>query len=207
MSPRTEESNQRIREEQRERILEAARTIFAHKGFTDTKMTDIAAAAGVSYGLAYHYFKDKEEIFTRLVEWALSGALGLMQRALEMPGTPWDRLHWFLSQSLQGVQEEPEAFMVVLQAFTNDMVPQETREIAWKQTEASEKAFKQLIVEGQAAGQVVAGNPDQLTTILAWCIQGMALNVGFLNHPPSSDSKYLSSGLPSADDILRLLKA
>jgi len=33
MSPRTEESNQRIREEQRERILEAARMIFAHKGF------------------------------------------------------------------------------------------------------------------------------------------------------------------------------
>jgi AcrR family transcriptional regulator len=207
MSPRTEESNQRIREEQRERILEAARMIFAHKGFTDTKMTDVAAAAGVSYGLAYHYFKDKEEIFTRLVEWALNGALGLMQQALEMPGTPWDRLHWFLSQSLQGVQEEPEAFMVVLQALTNDMVPQEAREIAWKQIEASEKAFKQLIIEGQAAGQVVAGNPDQLTTILAWCIQGMALNVGFLNHRPSSDSKYLSTGLPSADDILRIVKA
>jgi AcrR family transcriptional regulator len=207
MSPRTEESNQRIREEQRERILEAARMIFAHKGFTDTKMTDIAAAAGVSYGLAYHYFKDKEEIFTRLVEWALNGALGLTQQALEMPGTPWDRLHWFLSQSLQGVQEEPEAFMVVLQALTNDMVPQEAREIAWKQIEASEKAFKQLIIEGQAAGQVVAGNPDQLTTILAWCIQGMALNVGFLNHRPSSDSKYLSTGLPSADDILRIVKA
>jgi AcrR family transcriptional regulator len=207
MSPRTEESNQRIREEQRERILEAARMIFAHKGFTDTKMTDIAAAAGVSYGLAYHYFKDKEEIFTRLVEWALNGALGLMQQALEMPGTPWDRLHWFLSQSLQGVQEEPEAFMVVLQALTNDMVPQEAREIAWKQIEASEKAFKQLIIEGQAAGQVVAGNPDQLTTILAWCIQGMALNVGFLNHRPSSGSKYLSTGLPGADDILRILKA
>src|SRR3989442_6137476 len=207
MSPRTEESNQRIREEQRERILEAARMIFAHKGFTDTKMTDIAAAAGVSYGLAYHYFKDKEEIFTRLVEWALNGALGLMQQALEMPGTPWDRLHWFLSRSLQVVQEEPEAFMVLLQALTNDMVPQEAREIAWKQIEASQETFKQLIIEGQAAGQVVAKNPDQLTTILAWCIQGMALNVGFLNHHPSSGSKYLSTGLPSADDILRILKA
>ena len=53
MSPRTEETNARIREEQRERILEAAKAIFAHKGFSDTKMTDIAAAAGVSYGLGF----------------------------------------------------------------------------------------------------------------------------------------------------------
>ncbi len=33
MSPRSEETNLRIREEQRERILKAARMIFAHKGF------------------------------------------------------------------------------------------------------------------------------------------------------------------------------
>ena len=32
MSPRTEETNARIREEQKERILEAAKAIFAHKG-------------------------------------------------------------------------------------------------------------------------------------------------------------------------------
>ncbi len=89
MSPRTEETNARIREEQKERILEAAKAIFAHKGFSDTKMTDIAAAAGVSYGLAYHYFKDKEEIFTKLVEEALSSAIALMQYAREIPGTPW----------------------------------------------------------------------------------------------------------------------
>jgi AcrR family transcriptional regulator len=38
MSPRTEETNQHIREEQKERILEAAQKIFARKGFTDTKM-------------------------------------------------------------------------------------------------------------------------------------------------------------------------
>src|SRR5260370_13922919 len=44
MSPRTEEANQRIREEQKQRILAAATTLFAHRGFSDTKMTDIAAA-------------------------------------------------------------------------------------------------------------------------------------------------------------------
>ena len=67
MSPRTEEANQHIREEQRERILEAAKAIFAHKGFSETKMSEIAAAANVSYGLAYHYFA-----VTAQVRWGLA---------------------------------------------------------------------------------------------------------------------------------------
>jgi AcrR family transcriptional regulator len=207
MSPRTEETNQRIREEQREHILKAARTVFAHKGFTDTKMTDIATAAGVSYGLAYHYFKDKEEIFTKLVESALNSSLALMQRAREQPGTPWERLQWLTSQMLQGAQRQPEAFMVVMQAFANDTVPQEARELAWRSSEVSLEMIKQLIVEGQAAGQVVAGDPDHLASVFGWCIQGMALGMGFLNHQPSEVSKFPATSLPSADDILRILKA
>ena len=75
MSPRTEEANQHIREEQRERILEAAKAIFAHKGFSETKMSEIAAAANVSYGLAYHYFANKEAIFSTLLQYALQGAI------------------------------------------------------------------------------------------------------------------------------------
>jgi AcrR family transcriptional regulator len=207
MSPRTEETNLRIREEQRERILKAARTVFAHKGFTDTKMTDIATAAGVSYGLVYHYFKDKEEIFTRLVEWALNSSLVLMQQAREQPGTPWERLRWLTSQILQGAQRQPEAFMVVMQAFANDTVPQEARELAWRSGEASLGMIKQLIVEGQAAGQVVAGDPDHLTSVFGWCIQGMALGMGFLNHQISEVSRFPATSIPSADDILRILKA
>lgn len=86
--PRTEETNQRIRDEQKRRIMDAARTLFAHKGFSDTKMTDIAAAAGVSYGLAYHYFASKEELFIRLVEKALQGAGGLQEHSLRSGQNP-----------------------------------------------------------------------------------------------------------------------
>jgi|SRR5258706_5252726 AcrR family transcriptional regulator len=199
MSPRTEETNQHIREEQREHILKAARAVFARKGFTDTKMTDIATAAKVSYGLAYHYFANKEEIFTKLVESALKSSLELMQRARQQPGTAWDRLHWLSTEIIQGAQRRPEAFMVVLQALTNDTVPQEAREIAWQESQVSQDTLKQLIQEGQAAGQVVAGDPDQLVVAFSWCLTGLALDQSFLNHP--------TPALPSADHILRILKA
>jgi hypothetical protein len=52
MSSGTKRNNARIREEQTEHILEAARLLFAHRGYSDTTMTEIAAAAGVRYGIA-----------------------------------------------------------------------------------------------------------------------------------------------------------
>jgi AcrR family transcriptional regulator len=65
--PRTPEANQRIREAQRAKILESARSVFARKGM-ETTITDIAAEAQISLGLAYRYFADKEAIFSELVK-------------------------------------------------------------------------------------------------------------------------------------------
>src|SRR3954452_22778924 len=49
-------------EETRERILDAALSLFRQKGFDETTMRDIAAAAGVATGAAYYYFRSKEEL-------------------------------------------------------------------------------------------------------------------------------------------------
>src|SRR6266851_6336558 len=49
-------------EETRERIVDAALTLFRDKGFDETTMRDIAAAAGVATGAAYYYFRSKEEL-------------------------------------------------------------------------------------------------------------------------------------------------
>ena len=46
----------------RERILDSAVRLFAERGFERTTMRDIAAEAGCSLGLAYHYFASKEAI-------------------------------------------------------------------------------------------------------------------------------------------------
>ena len=63
MTPRTPEQSQRIREARREQILDAALGIFAEKGLHDTKVSEIAARAGVSQGTVYWYFDSKKELF------------------------------------------------------------------------------------------------------------------------------------------------
>jgi AcrR family transcriptional regulator len=44
------------------RILDAALRLFRERGFDETTMRDIAAAAGVATGAAYYYFRSKEEL-------------------------------------------------------------------------------------------------------------------------------------------------
>src|SRR5215468_10032538 len=68
--PRTEADNERVRDEQRARILDGARAVFARRGMAAT-MAEVAAAAGVSQGLAYRYFASKDELFRALVAEAM----------------------------------------------------------------------------------------------------------------------------------------
>jgi len=55
-----------------EAILRAAITVFAEKGYFNSKVADIASEAGVADGTVYLYFKSKEEIlhsiFNRAME-------------------------------------------------------------------------------------------------------------------------------------------
>ncbi|MFN8446402.1 MAG: TetR/AcrR family transcriptional regulator [Caldilineaceae bacterium] len=49
-------------------ILNAARTIFKQKGFSDARISDIASEAGVAVGTIYLYFKTKEALAIGLAE-------------------------------------------------------------------------------------------------------------------------------------------
>jgi AcrR family transcriptional regulator len=58
---------QRRAQETRELLLDAARRVFAAKGFGEATIDDVAVAAGASKGAVYHHFATKEELFKHLV--------------------------------------------------------------------------------------------------------------------------------------------
>lgn len=60
--PRTAEQNEQVREQTRQKIMESAFELFASQGYHQASMAGIAAAAGISKGLIYHYFESKTEL-------------------------------------------------------------------------------------------------------------------------------------------------
>ena len=56
-------------------IARAALDLFVTRGFAATKLEDVAKAAGVSKGLPYLYFKNKEELFKAVIAEAIGEPL------------------------------------------------------------------------------------------------------------------------------------
>jgi AcrR family transcriptional regulator len=52
----------------RSRLLEAAESVFAEKGYDGAKISDIAEEAGCSVGAVYFRFKDKNALFSAIAE-------------------------------------------------------------------------------------------------------------------------------------------
>ncbi len=74
---------QRRKEDRPQEITEAAFAAFAEKGFTATKVEDVARRAGVSKGLLYLYFKTKEELFKAVIRNVVTPRVDELTRNLD----------------------------------------------------------------------------------------------------------------------------
>jgi AcrR family transcriptional regulator len=198
--PRTTEANQRIREAQRAKILESARSVFARKGMEAT-ITDIATEAQISIGLAYRYFADKEAIFSELVKQTIPADSLSFQRLLKMPGTPGKRLAVLISSivAVRGHREPLEAHQLLNHALQAGAMRDDVRELLGRRYQMLLDTMRQLIVEGQATGEVVQGDPDQLVAVVSACLDG-------LTRWALRDPEQFRTYVPDAEIILRLFK-
>lgn len=71
--------------DRRAQILEAAIVCFAKRGFHQTSMHDISAEAGVSVGLIYRYFANKEAVISAMADRHKKEICDLLERARHAP--------------------------------------------------------------------------------------------------------------------------
>jgi AcrR family transcriptional regulator len=74
----------------REAIEQAARKLFAERGFHGTTLADITSAAGKSPAVFYRYFADKEDLLAALAESFLHDIVAPPGVSLHLPDSPDD---------------------------------------------------------------------------------------------------------------------
>jgi TetR/AcrR family fatty acid metabolism transcriptional regulator len=78
--------------DKREAILRAATRVFAHNGYFNSKVADIAREAGVADGTVYLYFKSKEDILHSIFDRSVDDALAAARKQIELISDPRDKL-------------------------------------------------------------------------------------------------------------------
>src|SRR5881398_821309 len=81
-------------ERNRQRILQAAREVFAERGLGVT-LDEIARWAGVGVGTVYRRFADKESLIDALFEDGIGEVVALAEDALDYEDSWAGFVHWF----------------------------------------------------------------------------------------------------------------
>lgn len=105
---------ERERRERRVSILDAAREVFAEKGFDQATMGDIAAAAELSKGTLYLYFKSKDALFIALVTRMMTVIIDDFERLAHGPESGLMALRSMLGLYAANMLEHPQLFRIMI---------------------------------------------------------------------------------------------
>ena len=78
--------------DKREAILRSAIKVFAQKGYFNSKVADLAKAAGIADGTVYLYFKSKDEILHSIFDRAMEAFIAEGKREIAAIKEPAGRL-------------------------------------------------------------------------------------------------------------------
>ncbi len=91
------------RERTRSAIVEAATAQFTERGFTQTTIADILAAAGVSRGALYHHFTTKEDLFAAVYAQVSADAIARAGRTGQAARSKGARLDALIGSCLRWI--------------------------------------------------------------------------------------------------------
>lgn len=92
----------------REKLIDVARQLFAHKGIENTTMNDIAAAADKGRRTIYTYFKNKREIYNAVIEQESELLIKQLREVMDMPLSPVEKLAKFIEIRIEIIENSTD---------------------------------------------------------------------------------------------------
>lgn len=106
-----------LKENVKEKIYKVATEEFYKKGFLKAKMQDIAKKAGISTGLTYSYYNNKEDLFASIVEPTYKEIIQSMENEERRGSETGDPGNLFEQESafiLQLLRQKREIFLILI---------------------------------------------------------------------------------------------
>lgn len=128
-------------------ILEAARKVFARKGFEEATMDEIAAAAGLAKGTLYLYFKSKRDVYLKTLQHGRAELLEQVKKNMRSAQSLRERIRSLVATRVKYSEENRDFFKIYLTEFSNVIHPAainaEFRDLHFKHAQVLEQALRE----------------------------------------------------------------
>lgn len=187
MEVKSKREKQRL--ERRQQILECSLDMIISRGFEAMKIRDIAGRLNISTGLFFNYFESKEQVYEELIKiglWGPASVIQLRETGLS-PIALFEKMTETIFEALKLDAFTGKMFLLMTQTARSEAVPESVRKLL--QGFDPVTPLIPVLQEGQALGQIKAGDPATLIMAYWGAVQGIAqgcaLNTG-LTLPESS---------------------
>lgn len=161
--------------DKREAILKAAIRTFAHRGFFNAQVADVARAAGVAAGTVYLYFRGKDDLLVSIFDKTMREAIAEGKAALKDLADPIERLRRIARLHLGRMGRDRDlavVFQVELRQSTKFM-----EQFSSTGVRTYLGVIRDVIADGQAAGVFRRDlNPTVAAKIFFGALDEMATN-------------------------------
>ena len=163
----TKERKQKEKEQLRQSILDAARTLFFERGYDHTSIRAIAERIEYSPTTIYLYFKDKDDLFKALHDEGFGVMRSMFIKLMEEPD-PFERLVKMGRMYIEFAEKYPEYYdlMFLMRAPMKGM---EEAHKEWNEGENTFHLLQSVVAQCQQKGHFVGHD----TEVLAFCIWSM----------------------------------
>ncbi len=144
-------------------ILRAAGREFRTRGFAETGMREIAAAAALSPGNLYNYFQGKHEILFFCQDNSLDRLISSLEDARRLRVNAAERLRLVIISHLRCVLDEVEGTAAHL---LQTSLPQRLQRALVAKRDLYEEGVRRLIISGIRSGEFVSCDPALATRAL-----------------------------------------
>jgi AcrR family transcriptional regulator len=102
-----------VSEFRRTEIMDAARTVFARRGFDQGIMDEIAQEAGMAKGTVYLYFRSKTEIYKAVLEHDMKILKAATLARIDAAATLRTKIGAFILSRIENAEERKEFFRMM----------------------------------------------------------------------------------------------
>lgn len=152
-------------ERSRAAILASAERLFAQRGFSDTRLEDVAEDAGLKRATLFYHFRDKRALHAAVIDDVFSDLLSRIEAMLGGSAPIAERIDACVEAFVDALAARPAMARLILRKAA-DAAPDEAEPI-FPRAPAFLSMVRRLIEEGQRSGELNPIRPDPFHVISA----------------------------------------